>query len=205
MPKRKTQEEFEEKVKALVGSEYSVIGNYKNYKTKIKMRHNYKKCNNYEWDILPSNFFRGRRCPKCFGSFRKTQEQFEKEVYNLVGDEYSVLGEYINNCTKVKIRHNSSKCNNHEYMVAPSTFLSGHKCPKCFGTHLKTQEEFKKEVYNLVGDEYSILGKYVNANTKIKMKHNSQNCNNHEYMVTPTKFLIGHRCPECFGSTLKTH
>ena len=204
MPKRKTQEEFEKKVKDLVGNEYSVVGSYKNYKTKIKMRHNSEKCNNHEWDILPSNFFRGRRCPKCFGSFRKTQEQFEKEVKDLVDNEYSVLGKYINNGTKIKMRHNCDKCNNHEYEVLPISFLRGIRCPKCFGTHLKTQEEFEKEVEDLVGDEYSVLGKYVNANIKIKMRHNCDKCNNYEYTVTPAKFLIGHRCPECSGNSLKT-
>ena len=32
---------------------------------------------------------------------RKTTEEFKKEVYTLVGNEYSVLGNYINNKTKI--------------------------------------------------------------------------------------------------------
>jgi len=35
MPKRKTQEEFEREVKDFVGNEYSVLGEYKNNRTKL--------------------------------------------------------------------------------------------------------------------------------------------------------------------------
>lgn len=33
-------------------------------------------------------------------SKRKTQEEFEKEVYELTNNEYTVVGKYINNKTK---------------------------------------------------------------------------------------------------------
>lgn len=58
----------------------------------------------------------------------------------------------------------------------------------------KTHEEFVKEVYDLVGDEYSVLGEYIGANTHILMKHNT--CN-HEWDIKPSNFLSGKRCPEC--------
>lgn len=58
----------------------------------------------------------------------------------------------------------------------------------------KTTEEFKKEVYDLVGDEYSVLGEYFGANTHVLMKHNT--CN-HEWNIKPSNFLSGRRCPEC--------
>lgn len=38
---------------------------------------------------------------------KKTHEEFISEVYNLVRTEYSVLTKYINNKTKIKIRHNN--------------------------------------------------------------------------------------------------
>ena len=34
---------------------------------------------------------------------KKTQEQFEKEVYDLVGDEYKVVGKYISSGEKIEI------------------------------------------------------------------------------------------------------
>ena len=35
----------------------------------------------------------------------------------------------------------------------------------------KTHEEFVSEVYELVGDEYIVIGKYQTTHTPIKMKH----------------------------------
>ncbi|WP_297419432.1 hypothetical protein [Clostridium sp.] len=63
---------------------------------------------------------------------RKTQEQFENEVYELYGDEYTVLGKYIGADKKVLIRHNV--CGN-EWKAKPSNLLNtnsqNHGCPKC--------------------------------------------------------------------------
>lgn len=120
---------------------------------------------------------------------RKTNEQFLDEIYELVGDEYTVLSEYQGAVKQVKFRHN--KCGR-EYSVQARVFLSGSRCRKC--ARRKTQAEFVKEVKDLVGNEYSVLGKYDNADTKIKMKHNI--CA-HEYDVRPYEFLSGKRCPEC--------
>lgn len=58
----------------------------------------------------------------------------------------------------------------------------------------KTQEEFEEEVYNLVGNEYTVLGTYVNANVGLLIKHND--CN-YEWKVEPHNFLNGQRCPVC--------
>ena len=51
-----------------------------------------------------------------------------------------------------------------------------------------------KELKNLVGDEYTVSGDYINANTPILMKH--KKCGT-EYLVTPNKFLHDRRCPHC--------
>ncbi len=78
-----------------------------------------------------------------------------------------------------------------KYEVDPNTFLQGHRCPKCAGTMKKNTEQFKKEVCDLVGEEYTVLGEYKNSKTKIKIKHNK--CG-YEYEVTPNSFLRGRRC-----------
>lgn len=59
---------------------------------------------------------------------KKTNKEFKEEVKNLVGNEYTVLGEYINNKTKIKIKHNIC---GHEYMVRPNDFQQGYRCPEC--------------------------------------------------------------------------
>ena len=193
--RKKNTDDFKQEVYNLVGDEYTVLGKYKNSKTKVLLRHN--KCGN-EYDVLPSAFLRGTRCPKCFKNKRKTTEQFKEEVYNLVGSEYTVLSEYKNSKTKVLMKHN--KCGSSFYTF-PNNFLKGNRCPKCAGNMRKTTRQFSQEVYNLVGDEYSVLGEYVGSNIKILMKHNK--CGN-EYEVSPSAFLQGARCPQCKGGVRKT-
>lgn len=126
---------------------------------------------------------------------RKTQEQFVEEVYNLVGNEYTVLGEYKNNKEPILMRHNSESCNNNEWDCTPKWFTKGTRCPACqHRSFKKTTDEFKKEVYDLVGDEYTVLGEYVRTHTHLDMRHNE--CG-HIYPVKPRMFLLGRRCPEC--------
>lgn len=74
----------------------------------------------------------------------------------------------------------------------------------------KTHNEFVNEVYNLVGDEYTILGIYKNTGTKILIRHNCNICNNHEWEVIPSMFLdtkarAGTRCPVCRYKTIIVH
>jgi hypothetical protein len=185
---QKTTNKFKKEVYKLVGDEYTVLGEYINSDIKIKMKHN--KCG-YLYTIEPTNFLQGTRCAKCAGNAKKTTEEFKKEVYELVGGEYTVLGEYNNCQTEIKIKHN--ECG-HIYKIKPSSFLIGTICPKCRWNGRKTTEEFKKEVYELVGDEYTVLGEYASNKTKIKMRHNK--CG-HIYKVKPQKFLQGSRCPIC--------
>ena len=59
----------------------------------------------------------------------KTQEDFKRDVYNATCNDYEVVGVYINNKTKVTMRH--TICGNC-FDVAPNNFLSkGSRCPYC--------------------------------------------------------------------------
>lgn len=59
-------------------------------------------------------------------------------------------------------------------------------------------QDFKKKVREKVDGEYTVIGAYVNMNTKIMMKHNCTECNNHQWEVKPKKFLYDNtRCPIC--------
>lgn len=184
-------EKFKKEVYNLVYNKYEILSDYIDDDTPIKIKHN--KCN-YIYEVKPYIFLKGGRCPKCAGKSQKTTEKFKKEIYDLIGDEYVVLEDYINSRVPIKIKH--TKCN-YIYEVKPSSFLGGSRCPKCAGKTKKTTKEFKKEVYDLVGDEYIVLGKYINNKTHIKMRHNK--CG-HVYVVKPYQFLDNKRCPRCNSS-----
>ena len=197
MPRRKTDEQFKQEVYDLVGNDYTFLDPYVNAYTNIKVKHN--KCGNV-YSVAPTNFLNGNRCPYCNGNAKKTDEGFKQEAYNLVGDEYTFLDSYIGSQTKIRVKH--SKCGN-IYEVRPNDFLKGSRCPYCFTkTIRKTDKQFKQEVYGLVGDEYVFLDSYVNAKTKIRVKHNK--CES-IYSVKPNVFLNGNRCPYCSGLIKKTN
>jgi len=188
-----TTESFKKEVFDLVGDEYTVLGEYVNTNEPILMRHNV--CGNDKWKTSPNNFkHNGRRCPRCSKKEKGTTESFKQEVYDLVGDEYTVLGEYVNTNTQIKMRHNV--CGYDEWYPTPNHFKNTkRRCPNC-SKHLPgTTESFKQEVFDLVGDEYTVLGEYVTNKIGIKMRHNK--CG-HEWSPTPDNFKHSNtRCPKC--------
>jgi len=182
---------------------YTILGEYKNKITPIKIKCN--RCNNI-YEITPSSLLykNNGTCKYC--AARKNTKQFKKEIYDLVGDEYTVLGEYTKNKNKILMKHN--KCG-HEYETTPINFLGlssrkGRRCPYCANRY-QTTEDFKNRIHVLVGDEYTVLGEYQTADTKILMKHNK--CG-HKYEVRAGLFLYNkRRCPNCcptrYGSSYK--
>ncbi|OJE17835.1 hypothetical protein A9490_13680 [Bacillus thuringiensis] len=192
---------FKREIYELIGNEYEVIGEYITTNHNITLKHN--KCG-FIFDMLPSNFLKGQRCPSCAleiraGKRRRTTEQFVLEVYHLVGEEYTVLGEYTNSQSPITMKHDVC---GYVYNVIPNNFINhGHRCRKCAGLIPKTIEDFKKEVFELEKDNYTVLGNYVNTDTKIEIKHNK--CGN-IYAVTRWHFLEGKRCPRCKASKGET-
>ena len=122
----------------------------------------------------------------------KTHEEFVKEVYDLVGDEYTILGKYKACGEHILIKHN--KC--HEtYGVAPSKFLQGRRCPLCATNALISTDAYKIKLKSLVGDEYEIAGEYTGTNVKTEFIH--KKCGRSIYM-TPYQINSGKQCRHCF-------
>lgn len=191
MGRQKTHEEFVKEVFELVHDEYTVESRYQKSQIKIDLRHN--KCEKV-WNVVPNSFLKGKRCPYCSGRFKKNTKYYIEEVEQLVGNTYTVLGEYKGAHPKVKMRHN--ECG-YIFDMSPTGFLSGRRCPDCGGTRKKTHKEFSDEVFELVGDEYEVLTEYKTNRDSICLRHNHDFCNNNEYTTTPTSFLRGSRCHVC--------
>lgn len=142
------------------------------------------------WD----NFYSGNGCCYCNGNYKKTHADFCNDIKNKYGDEYLVVGEYVSSNEKIDIKH--VKCGN-VYKVRPYSILGGRGCNHCFGNKLKSTYTFKKEVRDLVGNEYFVIGDYINSKTKIEMRHSL--CG-HVYKIEPQSFLWGTRCARCKSS-----
>lgn len=63
-----------------------------------------------------------------------------------------------------------------------------------------------RRIKEATNGEYELLGEYKNANTSVLVRHNSEKCDNNEYMVKWGNFKSGRRCPKCrttFAETKK--
>ena len=184
--RKKTHEKFIEEMKNK-NPNIEILGTYVGAQTKIKC-----KCliDGYIWDVKPANLLSGRGCPKCKANkLKKTHKEFIEEL-KAKNPNIDILGEYINNKTKIKC-----KCliDGHIWEPTPETILRGQGCPKCAGTLKKTHEEFIEEIKN-INPNIEILGKYINARTKIKCR-----CliDNWVWYVMPYSILSKYGCPKC--------
>lgn len=200
MPRKLTKEEFINREPDILNGDYEFIGEYKG--TNIKTLFKHSVCG-YEWETRPSDFHQGSRCPKCANQKKKalnrlTKEEFVNRELDLLGGEYSMLGEYINAKTKTLFKHNVC---GYEWTVIPYSFHYGRRCPICGGTQKLTKREFCKREDDIVSGEYSMLGDYTSARKKTLFRHNL--CG-YDWMIIPESFHRGTRCPECVGNIKMT-
>ncbi len=128
-------------------------------------------------------------------------ESFKREVYELVGDEYEVIGEFNGTRKKIKMFHHGEICGGQEIFLSPEQFLSGGARCKYCSPHRKVKNTkiYKDEVYEQVGDEYTVLGEYKTNKDKILIRHNNKECDNHEFEMRADCFVgkQQYRCPKC--------
>lgn len=85
------------------------------------------------YSAIAGNILRGSGCPVCHGM--KDTETFKQQVESAYPGEYEVLGCYVNNRTKIRVRH---KCG-FVWDVIPKDLLKRYRCPNCnksYGEHL---------------------------------------------------------------------
>lgn len=134
MPKAKTQIEFVKEIQDKYNGEYIVLGEYKRIHSPILMRHTI--CGN-EWNTTaPYDLLKvhPNTCPKCAHPSKPlTNDIYQKKLDTLFGKGvYLVKGKYINNKTKLRLKHNCGKM----VMPKPNTILSGkYNCQHCETTN----------------------------------------------------------------------
>lgn len=189
--RRKTHEQFLAEFDQVTNGDYELLTNYVKNNKKIKVLH--KECK-HEYFVTPKNFVNnGRRCPNCFKKERRSNGDFLKKIEKMVGYEYVALEKYIDNRTPILFRH--VVCG-YEWKIRPHNFTHlNRRCPKCrINKPRKTHEQFEQEVFDLVGDEFLVLGEYSYGNEEVEMLHVV--CNTRLF-VTPSTFLQRGSCSEC--------
>lgn len=146
--------------------------------------------------------------------YRYTNEIFLEKAKETHGEKYDYSEtNYINKRTKVKI-----KCPIHgEFMQAPMNHIHGQGCPECgkivaqkrempCKNKRKTKEEFQKDIKQIYGGKYEVLGDYVNNKTKILMYCHNKNKDGKEhgeFYAKPNDLICGHGCHRCVHSKLE--
>ena len=129
---------------------------------------------------------------------KRTLEMYKKDVYDLVGNEFEVIGEYVSANVPVTMRHNI--CGN-EMDIRPTHFISsGTRCRYCSYKELgernrHTTETVREKIKEVSNGKYELVSKYRTSNEKIKIKH--LECGNIFEMKYRFFVNMGQRCPKC--------
>lgn len=151
-----SNEEVQQRLDGRFGKGYfTLIGDYMGMEHEFSIRHNSSDCGYYVWTTKPSTVFDRRRgatgCIKCLNNTAKGNTKwFIDRVYGLVGDEFIVLGEYIDSHTPIKMQHNTKDCHQ-EFETTPNGFISaGTRCPLDSHSHGENwiREYLKDKDYN---------------------------------------------------------
>ena len=198
MGKSKTHEEFLQDLNKLQPGKYEVLSEYKDRRTKLKVR--YTDCGHENY-VIPQSLYKGGGCNKCRpkktgDKLKSNTEEFKNKLFDKFGGEYELIGDYVSSNDKVLIRH--TKCG-YEYYIRPDSILRGSKCNKCNHTRYsnmftKSTSTYAKEVSDLTDGEYSLVSEYLGVKEYVKIKHNKCGCT---YNVYPYNFNKGRRCPNC--------
>lgn len=166
MSKIITTEMFKDDIKELGNGEYELLSDYEGAKIKVKMKH--IKCGN-TFDIRPSNFKSGNRCPFCCGKRHNINEAIEKADslnMDLLETEYKGIFDKMKYICRLHPEFG-------EQYTSMTALNQGHtSCPKCRYekaritqvTNISIEEikdEFKDRNLTLLSKEYINCKSYL--------------------------------------------
>ena len=115
-----------------------------------------------EFEQNAANHMKGQGCPTCGkekaqernGSYKNSRKDittFKEDINNIFGDKYEILGEYINNKTKIEVYCKEKYKNGTEhgsFFARPDCLIQGHGCPKCSVNKSLPEKELMEFIQN---------------------------------------------------------
>lgn len=188
---KRTQQQAKDDLCRVHGNKIVFAKNAKYTKTYAKIKVHCNVCN-YEWSPRYVDLLAGHGCPKCYGHIKKTTESYQKQLDELYGHVYKVIGNYTGSGNPIEVIH--LPCGKRWSPIADE-LIRQETCPGC-GKVKKSLDQFRKELYDLVGDDYHAIKKLDNG--KFLIKHSC----GFTYPYVSGSFLYrGQRCPRCTSMT----
>lgn len=189
MAKTKTTEQFVAEAVAVHQEKYrydEVL--YKGAHEKVKIL--CVRCNSH-FTQSARKHLNGQGCPACFGTPKKTAQQFVEALMLKHGNEYDYSKSIYNGAHE----QFSFECIKHGLVtMSANNHLRGAKCAKCAGNWKKDSETFAEEARSKHGDTYDYTSlNYIDSHTPLKIV-----CKTHDvFWQSPTTHLSGAGCPKC--------
>ena len=203
---RLSNEEFTSRFKEKYGKKLSLVGEYTKLVDKIAI-----KCNvcGYSWEKKGADILSGILCPVCKQNRRQkrilnknskssrfiTKEIFLKRVEECHGDEYELVGEYVNYTTKVRMRH--KKCGT-IWNVFPKIFTRANRPSKCpFCNRAKVDQDGMQKKLDLKFPNIFKIMEYTGNGKRLSTVKDNR-CG-HIFKMSLSRLLHsqGYICPEC--------
>lgn len=202
---KKTTEEYKHDLYEKHNGKIICKGEYVNNSTKIL---HYCTKHSYEYMSTPNCVLTSKHgCPLCGEEALKSHTDslrvYDNENYRQLLDEKFggniVCLEDIQ-ASNTSIKH-FCKIHQYEYKSSPARILLNQYGCKYCSADARTQsdeerlENVKNRIYELVGDEYEIVGGFTAVENVANFKHNHPNGETHYFDMTPSSFIYrGSRC-----------
>ncbi|MCA1021469.1 HNH endonuclease [Halobacillus litoralis] len=128
---------------------------------------------------------------------RKTHDEFIQEVNTCLGNDYEVVGRYVNARTKVPVKHICG----YIWHVFPNR-VKVNSCPKCSNVMRRTKEEFQELINSRFDGNYVLTSDFKGMESKVTILH--LNCGNEMFMKA-TSFVNGDGCQRCNSTRILSH
>mgnify|MGYP000889784531 CR=1 FL=1 len=189
MPKRKTQEEFEEKI-CSINKNILILGTYINSRSRIKCK---CKIDDTIWYPFANDLIKGHGCPKCAGLKKLTNKEFVDNL-NKQNPNIYALDKYVSAQTPIRF---CCKIDKYVWTERPYAILNLHEgCPKCAGNNKISHADFVNRIYKL-NQNIEILSEYKNIHNKVQCRCK---IDNNLWNANPKDLLDGCGCPKCASS-----
>lgn len=128
-----------------------------------------------------------------------SEEIYKQRLQKVHGDKITLVSGYKGISFKAVHR-----CNKHayEYEMYPYAALRGQECRCCMkeklrGAALISEDEAKRRLFNIYGNEFELCETYHGVSEKHKFKHNLKDGTSHMFTTTFSLLYLGEGCGIC--------